>query len=144
LLEAYIEADGPFDGVFAFSQGAGLAAMHIVRKQLEGKQAPFKCAVLFSSNEVYDPAAWFDRHEVRPLDVEVHGRPITIPTVIIYGEQDPWKDFSKRVSTLCDPQKSFVLQHPGSHEVPGLGVKGSVSEAVKVIRRGITQARLAY
>jgi pimeloyl-ACP methyl ester carboxylesterase len=143
-LEDYVAAEGPFDGVLAFSQGAGLAAMHIVLKSLEGKSPPFKCAILFSSNEVYDPKAWLEHGMVQPMDNEVHGRPITIPTVVIYGAHDPYKDHSERLAKLCDPKRSFVVQHPGSHEIPGLGVKESIPEIVKSMRRAITQAALEY
>lgn len=143
-LEEYIDAEGPFDGVLAFSQGAGLAAMHIVRKSLEGYNPPFKCAILFSSNEVYDPNAWLEHGVTQPLDTRVYGRPITIPTAIIYGEKDPYRDRSQRIAKLCDPEKVFVLQHPGQHEVPGLSVKESVPEIVKVMKRVITQATLQY
>jgi len=141
-LEQYIAAEGPFEAVLAFSQGAGFAAMHIVRTALEGKPSPFQCAILICPNEVYDPVAWFDSHQILPLDPAVYGRPIRIPTVVIYGEKDPYKDRSERISMVCDLSKLVVYQHPGGHEVPGLGVKESVSQVVKMIRRGITQATL--
>ena len=37
-LEAYIEEDGPFDGVMAFSQGAGLAASLLIRQTQQDRQ----------------------------------------------------------------------------------------------------------
>ncbi|KAJ4302829.1 hypothetical protein N0V90_001720 [Kalmusia sp. IMI 367209] len=139
-LEEYIIAEGPFDGVMAFSQGAGLAAMHITRSQLEGRVPPFKFAVLIASNDVYDPTAWLQRGVVQPLDTQIHGRPIKVPTVVVWGEQDPWKDRSERTMGLCEKDKVFVVRHAGGHDVPGLAAKEAVHEVVKMIRRVIIMA----
>ncbi|PVH93386.1 hypothetical protein DM02DRAFT_696173 [Periconia macrospinosa] len=139
-LDKYMASEGPFDGVMAFSQGAGLAAMYIVRSHLDGKPPPFRCAVLLAPNHVYDPAAWLEQGVVQLFDVQAHGRPIKIPTALVYGEKDPWKDRSESVVGLCEENRVFVARHSGGHDVPGLVAKDSVPEAVKMIRRVIVMA----
>ena len=90
-LDTYVAAEGPFDGVLGFSQGASLAAMHLVRKAIQAptEAPPFKCAILISCAAVYDPVAYFERGEVRVLDFERDGRPIKIPTVHIWASRIP-------------------------------------------------------
>lgn len=139
-LENYIVAEGPFDGIIAFSQGASLAAAHIVRSQLDGKASHFRCAVLIAPHLVYDPTAWLERRVVQPIDVQSYGPLITVRTAVVYGENDPWKDGSETVVQLCDPDKAFRITHNGGHDVPGLVVKEAVSDVVKIIRRVIVMA----
>jgi pimeloyl-ACP methyl ester carboxylesterase len=138
-LDTYLATQGPFDGVIAFSQGAGLAAMHIVRKEYENPvgKPPFKCAILFSPNALYDPRAWVETGEVRPLDPAVDGHPIKIPTFVAWGEQDAWKEECETVSRLCNPEKLFSFVHRGSHEIPGVGLKEEVAPMMKLVKRCI-------
>ncbi|KAH8702537.1 serine hydrolase-domain-containing protein [Talaromyces proteolyticus] len=146
-LEAYIEAEGPFDGVMAYSQGAGLVAMLLVRRQyLKPLEAPlFRCAILFSPVQVYDPVAYLERGEAVVLDRVASGMSaIPIPIVIIYGEVDERKNECLGLQGICDPNLLSVFVHEGGHEVPGMGVKGeALRETVKMARRGITRAELA-
>lgn len=140
-LDAYVAAEGPFDGVLAFSQGAGLAAMHIVRKAIQAplQAPPFKCAILVSCNGVYDPVAWLVHGEVRALDPEVDGQLIKIPTVHIWGKQDRLRNESEAVSKLCDKSLATVFVHEGGHEVPRLSARNAIAGSAKAMRRGITQ-----
>lgn len=82
-LNDYVLAKGPFDGVLAFSQGTGLAAMHLVLKSLqESKQDPhFKVAILISYVTVYNPVAWLKHDQIRVLDPAIDREPISIPIV---------------------------------------------------------------
>lgn len=144
-LEAYIEAEGPFDGVMAYSQGAGLAAMLLVRKHYLKplEKPPFRCAILFSPVQIYDTGAYLERGEVKVLDCMSAALPI--PVVIIYGEVDERKSECIAVQGCCDPDLLSVFVHQGGHDVPGIGVKDddALRESVKVARRGITRAELA-
>ncbi|KAF2177056.1 hypothetical protein K469DRAFT_677761 [Zopfia rhizophila CBS 207.26] len=146
-LEAYIAAEGPFDGVIAYSHGAGLAAMLLVRRQHLAPSAPplFRVAILFSPISVYDPVAYAQRGEVRVLDsVGEGGAPaINIPTVMVYGEGDPRKGECEGVRNICNQECLWVYVHEGGHEVPGIGVKSALPETVKIARRGITTAELS-
>lgn len=145
-LEAYVEAEGPFDGVIAYSQGAGLAAMLLVRRHfLQPEAAPlFRCAILFSPNQVYDPVSYVEKGEVRVLNQVSDGmRPLSIPAVIIYGEADERKDECRGLQGIFDPDHLSVFVHEGGHEIPGIGVKSGLPGTVKASRRGITRAELA-
>lgn len=145
LLEAYINAEGPFDGVMAYSHGAGLAAMFLVREKYlnPSKPPPFRVAIFFSPVSVYDPVAYLERNEVLVLDDVGDGPPaVDIPTVIIYGKQDPRKEESKGLKAICHPDLVWEYVHEGGHEVPGIGVKDAISESVKIARRGIVTAEL--
>lgn len=146
-LETYIEAEGPFDGALAYSQGAGLVAMLLVRRQYlkPRKQPLFRCAILFSPIQVYDPVAYLERGEAIVLDSVAAGMfAITIPVAIIYGEADDKKSQCLGVQRVCDPNLLSVYEHQGGHEVPGMRVKGdALRETVKMARRIIFKAEIA-
>ncbi|PVH95530.1 hypothetical protein DM02DRAFT_690002 [Periconia macrospinosa] len=142
-LKAYIAAEGPFDGVIAYSQGAGVASMLLVREKYmnPSEPPPFKVAILFSPISVYDPVAYIEKQEVRVLNDVGDGPPaIDIPTVIIYGETDRMKDECQGFKAICDPKAVWEFVHEGGHEVPGMGIKNAIPETVKFARRGITTA----
>lgn len=143
-LNDYISAEGPFDGVLAFSQGAGLAAMHLVHKSLqEPKQDPhFKVAILISCVAVYDPVAWLKHGQVRVLDPVIDGQPINIPTAHIWGVQDGLQSECKVLSELSDKTSRAISVHGGGHEVPSLSTQGAVKDAVQAIRRAVAIAML--
>lgn len=149
LLDEYISAEGPFDSVLAFSQGACLAAMHIIRKAHHQHEAglhrtaqalPFKCAIFLSGGAPRDPSAYEHRGELRILDPARDGRLIAIPTVHIWGDQDEWKSNSKLMKDMCREENATSFVHEGEHEVPGLGVKGAIIGTVNAMRRGIYRA----
>jgi len=144
-LEAYVEAEGPFDSVLAYSQGAGLAAMLLIRRHLLQPQlrSMFRCAILFSPVQVYDPVAYVEKGEITVLDSLREGMtPVQLPIAIIYGDKDEKNTESAMVQRLCDPRHVSVFVHEGGHEVPGHGSKNGLSGAVKVARRCIIQAEL--
>lgn len=143
-MNDYILAEGPFDGVLAFSQGAGLAAMHLVNKSMqEPKQDPhFKVAILISCVAVYDPVAWLNHGQVRVLDPTIDGQPIRIPTAHIWGIEDGLQSECKVLSELSDKTSRAISVHGGGHEVPGLSTRGAVKDAVQAIRRAIAIAML--
>lgn len=146
-LEAYVLANGPFDGVMAYSQGAGLIAMLLVRRQylLPQEKSLFKCAILFCPLQVYDPVAYLERGEVNVLSELAPGTSrLSIPIAIIYGKEDERKHESIAFQGMCDPNLLSVYMHEGGHEVPSIAAKdGGLRETVKMARRAITQAELA-
>ncbi|KAL9581645.1 MAG: hypothetical protein Q9212_003777 [Teloschistes hypoglaucus] len=143
-LEAYIAEEGPFDGVLAFSQGACLAAMHLVRQSLEQRSdtPSFRCAIFIACPNVYDLSAFVDRGEFRCMNPKDDGHPIQIPTVHIWGEKDGLSEQSRGVSELCEPSMATVFVHEGSHEVPKSSSKITLAGSVKAMRRGIALAAL--
>jgi predicted esterase len=144
-LDAYERAEGPFDAVLAFSQGAGLAAAFMMQRALAEplRRPPFRCAVLVSCVWVYDPVAWAERGEVRTLHGSALGEVVAVPTVHVWGARDPRRAESEGMRGFCKAELATVFVHGGGHEVPGLGAKEAVSGTVKAIRRGITLATLA-
>ncbi|KAG8531948.1 uncharacterized protein KY384_003584 [Bacidia gigantensis] len=144
LLGQYVDAEGPFDGVLAFSQGAGLAAMYIVHKLLQdpNRAPPFKVAILISCLSVYDPVTWYERGEVRTMDPAKDGQVISIPTAHIWGQQDSRNPESKAIYQMADHDLRSISVHEGGHEVPSTGTQGAIGGAVKAIRRAVTRATL--
>lgn len=145
-LEAYVEAEGPFDGVLAYSQGAGLVAMLLVRRQyLHPEKTPlFRCAILFSPGHVFDPLTYLKTGEVNVLDhIPAGMSALSLPMVITYGKEDELGDGCCQLAALCEPNLLSVYVHEGGHEVPGLGAKTGLLEAVKIARRGVIRAELA-
>jgi predicted esterase len=141
----YIATYGPFDAVLGFSQGAGLAAMLLMRQHYQSPTSPpsFKCAVFFSPVSIYDPVAYVERGELIVLSGMVNGiYPITIPTFVSYGKQDMRKDECEGLMKVCDPQALEVLVHGKGHEIPGTGHKAELVKAVKFVRRVVCKVEL--
>lgn len=144
-LNDYVSIEGPFDGVMAFSQGAGLAAMYLIHKSLQEptQDSPFKVAIFISSiAAVYDPVTWFKDSKVRRLDPAVDGQPISIPTAHIWGMHDALQSECREVSELSDKASRAVFIHDGGHEVPSSSSQRAIAGAVQAIRRAVTIAIL--
>jgi predicted esterase len=108
-----MEDEGPFDAVLGFSQGAGLAASLILRHQHEKpvelplfKTAVFICAFLPSSRDL-KLAVDFDAADK-----------ITIPTVHIVGQKDPWYSLGIALMQLCEESLTKFYDHQMGHEIP--------------------------
>ncbi|KAI9154918.1 Hydrolase FUB4 [Paramyrothecium foliicola] len=145
-LEAYIEAEGPFDGVMAYSQGAGLVTMLLVRRYYLRPEKPslFRCAILFSPVQVYDFHSYMQTGELKLLDGdEPRDAALSIPVVVVYGEADDRKAECRGVQTICDPKLMSIFVHKGGHEIPGAKDKNELLDAVMMARRGITNAELS-
>jgi hypothetical protein len=146
-LENYVQAEGPFDGVLGFSQGAGMALMYLIRHAhlYPERPLPFKVAVLLSRIGVYNPARWLETGEAVMLETLPLGIDrLAIPVAAVWGEND-WKAVQEEgrvTKNLCGEGMVWEFVHKGSHEVPGASVEGSVQGAVKDIRRAITQAQI--
>lgn len=144
-LEDYIAAEGPFDGVMAFSQGAGLAATLMVRKLLQEPMQQrlnplFKCAIFFSGGLPGDPAA-LRKNQLRPLSFDIDGEVIDVPTAHIWGSNDQqYPTFGHVLSQLCKLEMRAVFIHQGGHEIPGSNSKDAVTATVQAIRRTIAKA----
>ena len=152
-MGAYIDAEGPFDGVLAFSQGAALAAMHIVRNTSQripraaaasGPVSRFKCAILISCGSVYDLNLLYEHGEMRALTSDQDGQLIKIPTVHVWGESDYLRNQSRGVSELCQADLRAVFIHAGGHEVPRSDEQGALAGMRKVVKRGIVTTDLIH
>lgn len=145
-LEAYIEEDGPFDGVIAFSQGAALAAslqIHMVQKdQWQAHLYPlFKCAIFFSGGVPEDPIDMERDGKRRPMNYKDDGEVIGIPTAHIWGRNDTlYPTFGPVLSKLCKVSEREESIHDGGHAIPGPKDPVAVEHAVKMIKRTIGRA----
>lgn len=130
-LQAYIEVDGPFDGIVGYSQGAAIAATLLLQDKIDhpSQLEPLcKCAVFLSGGVPFDPAA-LRRGGTRFLDPAVDGEPIAIPTAHIWGSNDlDFPDTSPKLSKLCAADRRTEIVHHGGHEIPAL--KGAFLENV--------------
>ena len=135
-LASYVAAEGPFDGVLAFSQGSALVARFLQGQgqgqgsQLHGHHRasplpPFKCAIFLSGHPP-------------DHDTTDGSASIMIPTVHIWGtndELDPKQP--EKLSNLCKSDCRSVFVHEGGHEVPNSRHADALTHAVRVIRRAL-------
>lgn len=106
-IRELIQAEGPFDGLLGFSQGATLAALLC----LDPEPPPLKFALFFAAFAPKDPrvSALFEREP---------GQKLLLPTLHVMGKTDALvpMESSKRVSEAF--AKGQVLVHEGGHAVP--------------------------
>lgn len=146
-LEGYIAAEGPFDGVLAFSQGAALAVVYLAQKWAQDPAAErlsstFKCAILFSSRDAYN--ATLRRLEALGLSQvpEFLGRDgglINIPSAHIWGRNDPDVDGEQNLSLFSAKGREEYI-HEGGHEIPSVRMNAAIKSSVRVIRRAVASS----
>jgi hypothetical protein len=105
-LDAYIAAEGPYDGVIAFSQPAALVITLMIRKfkeDPEGQSADplFKCAVFFSPAIMPVDYKALQVDEIHTLSFAIAGEIIGIPTAHIWGSSDQWAATGSELSKMC-------------------------------------------
>lgn len=145
-LDEYIKAEGPFDAVMAFSQGAALISTYLVQQSQNhpSQPLPIRCAVFLSAARPFDPRA-LAAGDMRFLEVP-HGEgapaAIRLATAHIWGEKDVvGRGQAAALSALCDPAKKVVYLHGGAHEVPGPRAKSDIQGALRAIRRTVDAVR---
>ncbi|MCJ1404141.1 hypothetical protein MMC11_007366 [Xylographa trunciseda] len=133
-LEEYLVADGPFDGVIGFSQGACLAAslmMQHARK--EPPQSTFRCAIFICGIEPWNMT------DGRTYNTTTDGELIQVPVATIYGSKDyQWAEASLALSRLCNSQTKEVFDHGRGHEIPR--TSELTAGMARVIRKVIDRA----
>ncbi|RYP68511.1 hypothetical protein DL770_008431 [Monosporascus sp. CRB-9-2] len=144
-LDSYVELNGPYDGIIAFSQSVGLVGTWLVYRQRRNLPG-VRCAVFLSGGSTaLDPDVLSEgamvplsAANVKPSEI------LELPTAHIYGALDPHALAAQEFSALCSDQFRSVFIHPGGHEVPGSGSGSSskdvLNQAVNVVRRVITLA----
>ena len=148
-LETYIVEDGPFDGVMAFSQGAGLAASLLIHQmQKDAHKAHlypvFSCAVFFSGGAPKDPRAERSAESTRLMWWVDDGEVIEIPTVHVWGRNDTlYPTFGPVLSKLCKASEREELVHDGGHDIPGPKDPVTVEKIARLIKRTIERAETA-
>lgn len=109
-VKAAVDAEGPFDGVIGFSQGAGLAA--VLTKaitQIAPNNPAFKIAILYSAFRMQAASAqhWYET-------------PFTVPTLHVMGTLDTVVPEEKGMAlyNCWAPNARALLKHPGGHYTP--------------------------
>ncbi|KAJ5526484.1 hypothetical protein N7494_013134 [Penicillium frequentans] len=126
-LSSYVDAQGPFDGVMAFSAGAALAALYLLQHWEQGKPLPFRFAVFFSTAS--------SDAELAQLGLAPTPGCLKLPTAHIWGQNDLTAPTGGAdMASLCDTSQAFVSVHEGGHEFPRLA---KLTEAVHMMRRAI-------
>ena len=141
-LERYIDTDGPFDGVIAFSQGASLAATLIIRSfsERQAVEVPFQCAIFFSATPAVEYAA-LEKGTLKQATANQMGQVIGIPTAHIHGRKDlVFEKSSQELKAMCRAELRSDFLHSGGHEIPGPGMKDDVTGAIRAINRTVTRA----
>ena len=148
-LATYLELEGPFDGVLAFSQGAVLAATLLVQAAQNAPHRPvrrnygLKCAVFISGGPPADPSA-LGHDDVKVLSAETVGEIIQLPTAHIWDPNDTMMPGSSaELSKLCSGALKSESLHNLGHEVPGPRSQEALNEAVHAVRRTVERAALA-
>ena len=154
-LEQYLEEEGPFDGVMAFSQGASIAATLLIlhkhrQSQRTGIYPPFRCAIFFSGGvpeNLRDYLADEDTYMKQKLiDYEKDHDAIEIPTAHSWGGKDSLlrlSMFGPGLSKICRPQVREEFVHEHGHAIPGAGDPAAVEKIVRIIKRTIDRAQIA-
>ncbi|TEY78487.1 hypothetical protein BOTCAL_0048g00130 [Botryotinia calthae] len=144
-LKTYIDEEGPFDGVIAFSQGSSLAAVVMIEQHV--RQAakfdatstttqPFRCAVFLSARLPYVDAGYHPQCHGMLTSEEL----IVVPTVHIWGAKDKIEpDQHLALSKICKRQTRYIFVHGGEHEVPGPRDKDSLTGSVRMIKKMLTE-----
>ena len=96
-LAAYVSAEGPFDGVMGFSQGAALTAMLRARRS---PAEPFRFAVFLCAGVPFCEAS-LRQGVLRHLDPKVDKEMIRVPTTHIVGSKDDALQASLMMKELC-------------------------------------------
>ena len=114
FVASVFEEQGPFDGILAFSQGAGFVAILMAMLQ-RGELAhlpaiSFKFGVLASGFHPRDPA----------YKAKLQTQPLTMPSLHIYGDTDGIiePERSRELIAAWEPATATVLTHDGGHLMP--------------------------
>ncbi|KAF3911013.1 hypothetical protein AA313_de0202319 [Arthrobotrys entomopaga] len=144
-LKAYIEEEGPFDGIIAFSHGASLASSLLLaeghpngnsRNKLADR---FKCAIFIAAGAPIDSEAL--RNNKLELLTKGSKSRIYIPTAHIWAANDPLgPTMSAVVEALCISNVRHVYVHNEGHMVPGRRSPEVLHASVNVIRQTIVEA----
>jgi hypothetical protein len=103
---------------------------------------PFRCAILLNPTAVGDPFEWFRSGEMERLRELPGGVKIDIPTAMVWGEADAYRE-QEGMDTpfrLFDESKACNYVHSGVHEVPNYKLENSVQRTKMIANRSIVMA----
>ncbi|XP_039265729.2 esterase OVCA2-like [Styela clava] len=106
-IAQFMNDNGPFDGILAFSQGASLLSLICALKETGDVRFSFKFAILvagFRSRQ--------SQHE------KLYETVITTPSLHVIGDTDQVIQREMSDELLCKFKDPVVLRHPGGHFIP--------------------------
>ncbi|KAI1342768.1 hypothetical protein F5Y15DRAFT_268197 [Xylariaceae sp. FL0016] len=134
----FIESQGPFDSLMAFSEGGSVAAQMLIEDSCH-HFGNFKCAVFFSAPIPLDPEL-----VARGIIVEA-SRPAAlagIPTAHIWSEAgEIYPGAGREWVSCCDADMREEVVHNLGHEVPGSVTEEGFSQTLRAIERTIERAK---
>ncbi|KAL4801964.1 serine hydrolase FSH [Aspergillus unguis] len=137
-LETFIEEEGPFDGVLAFSQGIIVATTLLLRCVRQKREMPFKCALFFSPRlGPMDEDVYSKTGEVKEVDFETVRQAVRIPVALIWGCRDQDAGKAREIQKIFWQERLACYVHDGGHVVPGVGNQGDLLGSVNIVRRVI-------
>ncbi|KAF4045027.1 Serine hydrolase (FSH1) [Phytophthora infestans] len=102
----FVTKEGPFDGIFGFSQGGSMASM-ILQRQVSTSESPFafRFSIFVSAGAIGDPKYM--------SDVKVD-----MPSLHVIGETDAVVDNERSLALKDIFVNPTVFMHPGGHYIP--------------------------
>ncbi|BCS18427.1 uncharacterized protein APUU_11255S [Aspergillus puulaauensis] len=144
LLEKYVAAEGPYDGVIGFSLGANIAISWMIERQRQHQHQPtqngttaglpFKVGIFFSNAfPLYD----MDALQEGRIDHSstVPDGSLDLPTAHIWGVRDGGYEHAQIASRACKAEKRSVYVHGRAHEISS--APDDLIGMVKVVNRAL-------
>ncbi|KAF4318925.1 hypothetical protein BBO99_00007912 [Phytophthora kernoviae] len=105
-IASFVKTEGPFDGIFGFSQGGSMASM-IMQRQVSSTESPFafRFAIFVSAGAIGDPKYTSDQK-------------VDLPSLHIIGETDAVVGNDRSRILMDIFVNPTLLMHPGGHYIP--------------------------
>ncbi|KAI1825628.1 serine hydrolase FSH [Xylaria intraflava] len=131
-----MEKEGPFEGIFGYSEGATVAGTLLLAEQAllqkTGRQPMIKCAVFFAGWPPLDPITYSTvLSDASDLMINIH-------TCHIIGSLDPYVAGSLALYNICEPDYAHIFDHGKGHTLPREAVV--IKELGDVIRKMIAES----
>lgn len=137
LLDKYVAAEGPYDGVIGFSLGANVAISWMIERQNSNTGLPFKVGVFFSNTfPLYDMDA-LQEGRIDHSGTVADGC-LDLPTAHIWGVRDGGSEHAQIASRTCKAGGRSVYVHGKAHEISSS--PEDLIGMVKVVNRAIGAA----
>jgi hypothetical protein len=160
----FVHDNGPFDGVFGFSEGGMIAALLLV-EDARRPFAGFRCGILFSAAPPFDPdVSQSTDNNIRALGMNPieDGVIIKVPTAHIRESSPPpwlWRfsplaplwakhnmgnptRLNEAMIGLCDGGvREVFTHHDVGHDIPGTKSKMELAGALRAIERTIERCQ---
>ncbi|KAL4914901.1 serine hydrolase FSH [Aspergillus aurantiobrunneus] len=138
LLEQYVAAEGPYDGVLGFSLGANIAMLWMIHRQQHRPHEPLPSRVgVFFSNTF----GLIDLDALRQGQVryaEKLSECLDLPTAHVWGAKDGGGEDARVTSQVYKAGTRSTYVHGKAHEISTAGE--DVMGMVKAINRAIGEA----